>query len=280
LIFPTLGDLPMADIKRSDVVRLLDAIEDDNGPRAAHVVLAYLSKLFNWHASRDDEFRSPIVRGMGRVKPRERARERTLSDDEIRAVWSAADEADVFGRYLQFLLLTATRRTEAAQMMRAELAGGVWTIPAARMKGKQEHVVPLSAAASKLVADLPAKGDFVFTTDGVAPISGFSKFKRAFDKAVATRESKPLPNWTLHDLRRTARSLMSRAGVPTDHAERVLGHAIGGVRATYDRHDFANEKRDALAKLAGLIDRIVSGKPTALRLVRRDATAREAGPNA
>jgi integrase len=67
-----------------------------------------------------------------------------------------------------------------------------------------------------------------------------------------------MPPWTLHDLRRTARSLMSRAKVPTDHAERVLGHVIGGVRETYDRYEYLNEKREALLALAGLIDRILN----------------------
>jgi len=74
----------------------------------------------------------------------------------------------------------------------------------------------------------------------------------------------------LHDLRRSARSLMSRAGVPSDHAERVLGHVIGGVRGTYDRHEYLDEKREALAKLARLVDRIIAGRPTIVTLVRRE----------
>ena len=69
---------------------------------------------------------------------------------------------------------------------------------------------------------------------------------------------KPIPRWTLHDLRRTARSLMSRAGAPSDVAERVLGHVIPGVRGVYDRHSYALEKRDALEKLAGLIGLILN----------------------
>jgi integrase len=137
LVLPVLGDRPISDIRRSEIVRLLDDIEDDRGPRAAGVTFAYLSKLFNWHSSRDDDFRSPLVRGM--AKQNGKARDRILSDEELRSVWSAADQAGVFGRYIQFLLLTAVRRNEAALMTRAELAGGVWTIPASRMKGKVEQ---------------------------------------------------------------------------------------------------------------------------------------------
>jgi integrase len=112
-------------------------------------------------------------------------------------------------------------------------------------------VRPLSVEAR---AVLPAKIDgcqFVFTTDGATPLSGFSKFKLAFDKACGVKE------WTLHDLRRTARSLMSRAGVPTDHAERCLGHVIGGVRGVYDKHEYLEEKKVAFNRLAALINSIV-----------------------
>ena len=239
LVLPILGDRPINDIRRSEIIRLLDDIEDNNGPGAARVTSAYLGKVFNWHASRDDDFRSPIVRGMS--KPKLKARDRILSDDEIRAMWHA--DAGLFGRYLKFLLLTAVRRNEAAQMTPSEVVGSVWTIPAARMKAGVEHVVPLSAAA---LAVLP-QGGF----NGV----GHSRLKREFDQAV------PLPHWTLHDLRRTARSLMSRAGVDKDIGERCLAHVIGGVRGTYDRWTYVDQKRDAFEKLAVLVGEIVGGAP-------------------
>jgi integrase len=94
----------------------------------------------------------------------------------------------------------------------------------------------------------------VFTTnDGLKPISSLSLFKSQLDAASDTK------GWTLHDLRRTARSLMSRAGIPSDHAERCLGHVIGGVRGVYDRHEYHTEKQQAFEALAALIERIVSG---------------------
>jgi integrase len=114
-----------------------------------------------------------------------------------------------------------------------------------------------------LLAEIPAIGNkgWVFTTNGEVPISGFSKFKTQFDAKVLEelrkQEAKPLPQWTTHDLRRTARSLMSRAGVTADHAERALGHVIGGVRGVYDRHAFKDEKRQAFETLAAQIERIV-----------------------
>jgi integrase len=253
LVYPELGSKDIAGIKRSEIVRLLDQIEDNSGPVMADRILAAVRKIMNWHASRSDDFRSPIVRGMARSKPKERARERTLSDDELRAVWKAAEApTGPFGALVRFILLTGARRAEGAEMAWGELDGSAWTLPAIRNKTKVDLVRPLSGQA---LAALPAKVDgcgFVFTTDGKTPISGFSKFKRAFDKACG------VTGWTLHDLRRTARTLMSRAKVPTDHAERCLGHVIGGVRETYDRWEFRDEKAAAYEVLAGLIGAIVS----------------------
>jgi integrase len=264
LIFPKLGSRDIADIRRSEIVSLLDKIEDERGARMAHVALAYLSKLFNWHAKRNDEFRSPIVRGMGRVNAKERARARFLSDDELRAVWSAAEASgSLFDRYVQFLILTAVRRTEAAGMTRAELTGTDWVIPATRMKGKREFLLPLSQAALAVLAKLPAIGKpdgFVFTHDGARPLGGYTQGKALLQKRSGTS------GWTLHDLRRTARSLMSRAGVSTDHAERCLAHVIGGVRGIYDRHEYREEKRMAFESLAAQIDRILQPADNVVQL--------------
>jgi integrase len=265
LVLPRFRSTPIGDISRSDIVRLLDKIEDGSGPVAADRALAYLRRLMSWHASRSDDFRSPIVRGMARTKPSERQRERILADDELRAIWRAAETANgVFGPFVQFLLLTATRRTEAAGMRRSEISGGDWLIPPERYKTGKQLVLPLSAAAAKVLAKLPEfeSTDLVFTTDGKAPISGFSKFKKAFDTACG------VTGWTLHDCRRSARSLMSRAGVPNDHAERCLGHAIGGVRSVYDRHAYRDEKARAFEALAAQIERIVRPLENVVPLAR------------
>jgi integrase len=264
LIFPKLGSREIADIRRSEIVFLLDKIEDERGARMAHVALAYLSKLFNWHAKRNDEFRSPIVRGMGRVNAKERARARFLPDDELRAVWAAAEASgSLFDRYVQFLLLTAVRRTEAASMTRAELTGADWVIPPARMKGKREFLLPLSRAALGVLAKLPAIGKpdgFVFTHDGTRPLGGYTQGKALLQKRSGTS------GWTLHDLRRTARTLMTRTGVSADHAERCLAHVIGGVRGIYDRHEFYEEKRAAFEALAAQIDRILQPADNVVQL--------------
>jgi integrase len=265
LVFPVLGSRQINSIKRSEIVRLLDRIEDQNGPSMAHLTLAFLSKVMNWHAGRDDDFLSPIRRGMGRIKPGEHARDRVLSDDELRVIWKAAENTPgPFGYCVRFLLLTATRRNEATDMRRDEVSNGDWIIPADRMKGKREHVVPLSPAAKAIIDRMPKLGPYVFTTDGRGPIRGFTKRKGQLDDAVLAElrkqdpEAKPLPNWTLHDLRRTARSLMSRAGVNADIAERCLAHVIGGVRGVYDRYAYRDEKAHAFEALAATVNRIIN----------------------
>jgi integrase len=271
LVYPKLGTRQIDSIKRSEINRLLDKIEVERGPVMPDRVLSYLRAIMNWHATRSDDFRTPIVRGMARTKPKERARDRILDDDELRAVWKAAESfSGPLGYLLRFILLTATRRSEAADMPDTELQffdlmgiplkvcsdeviAADWTIPGSRYKTKLDHVVPLSQAAKDLLQSVPRiKGVQWIFTYGTMPIRGFSKSKELFDKACG------VTGWTIHDLRRTSRSLMSRAGVPTDHAERCLGHVIGGVRGTYDRHAYHAEKKAAFEALAGQIDRIIN----------------------
>jgi integrase len=257
LVYPALGDRALAEVRRSDIIRLLDQIADRNGPVMADHTLAYLRRVFTWYASRSDEFRSPIVRGMARTRPKERARERTLKDEELRVIWSVAErQGGAYARMVRFILLTGARRAEVAAMQWSEVSGSDWTLPASRNKTKVDLVRPLSASA---LAVLPSRaGAFIFSIDGENAFGSFSYFKRAFDRAVTAELGAALPRWTLHDLRRTARSLMSRAGVSADHAERCLGHVIGGVRGTYDRHGYHEEKRRAFEALAAMIERVLS----------------------
>jgi integrase len=281
LVYPTLGARQIDDIKRSDINKLLDTIEDERGPRMASLTLAYLSRVMNWHAARADEFRSPIVRGMSRGVATKR--DRILTEDELRAFWRASVAWEhPFSRLLRFILLTATRREEAAGMRWSELECDTWTIPAVRYKTNIDFELPLSGGALDVLALAPRFGEkgFVFTTSGEAGIGGFSKFKAQFDglmlaelrRAAVERGDDPakvtLDNWTIHDLRRTARSLMTQAGVPPDHAERALGHTIGGVRGVYDRHGYREEKRRAFEALAGHVERVVNPQPNVVPLRR------------
>lgn len=264
LVLPEIGRKDIRAITRGDVVRLLDGVEDNSGPVMATRTLAYLGRVFSWFESRNDDFRSPIVRGMGRSNAKERARTRTLSDDELRAVWQAAGSSVApYARMVRFILLTGARRAEAAEMVWSELDGDTWTLPAARNKVKQDLLRPL---CSQAVAELPAKngGKFVFSTDnGVTAIGSFSRYLADLQAASGTSK------WSLHDLRRSARTLMSRAGVISDHAERCLGHVLPTIRGTYDRHEYFDEKQRAYELLAAQIERIVNPPPANVTLMKR-----------
>lgn len=281
LVKPRIGKLGIYEVRRSHVIKMLDEIEDDNGPVMADRTLAYLRKAFNWYATRDDQFNVPVVRGMTRIKPKERARERVLSDDEIREIWPRLGKAGTFGAMVKILLLTAQRRDEVAHMNDKEIGNdGIWTIPSERYKTKRPNHIPLTKLALALI-EVQAKlddCDLVFPSRAKTPYSGYSKNKARLDKAVFAAMKKrakkgtkvePISNWTLHDLRRTGKTLMVRAGVRREISERVLGHKIAGVEGTYDRHSYAEEKRDALEKLAAIIERIVNPTPSSVVMLNQ-----------
>jgi integrase len=274
LVKPRIGKLGIYEVRRSHIIKMLDEIEDINGPVMADRTLAYVRRAFNWYATRDDQFSVPLVRGMARVKPRERARTRVLSDEEIRCVWPALEEVGNYGAFVKMLLLTAQRNQEVAHMSYKEISDdGVWTIPAERHKSKRSHYVPLSKVALTLIAaqSKVADCDYVFPSRAKTAYTRSGKSKAVLDRAVfkgmqkrAEKRAKvePLPNWTIHDLRRTAKTLMARAGVRPDISERVLGHVITGVEGIYDRHSYLEEKRDGLEKLAAMIERILEPLPS------------------
>jgi integrase len=248
-----LGRQPVAGITRGQYTRVLDHIADNNGPGRADRCLSALRTLLNWHAGRSD-FISPLVRGMRRTSTKERARERVLDDSELRAVWMAAQQDDgPFGAFIRFTLLTATRRGESAGLKRDELSadGTTWTIPARRYKSNRDMLIPLSEAARRIIAAMPDRGGFIFSATGERPLGNFNERKNLLDAASGVN------GWRLHDLRRTARTLLSRAGISADHAERCLGHALGAIRGTYDRFQYFDEKLRAFEALAGLVERIV-----------------------
>jgi integrase len=197
---------------------------------------------------------------MARTSTKERARSRILTDDEIRRIWNS-ELSGAFPALLKFLLAVGARRAEAAGMTYEELDGGNWILPASRNKTKLELTRPLSAAALAVIESQRRDCPFVFSKGGKA-ITTFSRDKIAFDTAVG------ISNYRLHDLRRTARSLLSRAGIAADIGERCLGHALPGIRGTYDRHDYLPQMTRAYDALAALIERIANppkGNVTALK---------------
>jgi integrase len=254
-VLPRWRDRELVAIGRADLTALLDQIEDRHGARQSDLCLTIIRSLMNWHSVRVDNYHPPVVRGMRRQSPTAQARARVLDDDEIRAIWKAC-ESTTFGAIVRMCLLTAQRSRKVAGMRWADLDSDVWTVPRLPREKDTGGALLLPEAAQQIIAERPqlAGNPFVFASvRGTAPYTGFSAGKLALDAKLPMGTAP----WTIHDLRRTARSLMARAGVPSEHAERVMGHAIGGIQHIYDRHAYLQEKRDALARLAALIDGIV-----------------------
>jgi integrase len=263
-VFPAIGGKPIAKIVRSDIVKLLDKVQAEAGPFAADSRRAYLSKLFSWYTERSDTFVSPMSRAVSRRTTREeRKRDHILSDQELRDVWAVAEKSkSQFGVIVRLLLLSGARRNEISGMQWAELQGNLWTLPAARSKNKEAIIRPLSDAAMVII-DSQKQIDgcpYVFAARRNSPFRGMSAAKRIFDRELVDYlegTGRTVDKWRIHDLRRVARTILSRAKVSADIAEMCLGHVVGGIRAVYDQHEYADEIKLAYESLASLIERIV-----------------------
>lgn len=194
------------------------------------------------------------VQGMGRYKTAEHERSRTLGDDEIRALWKIAPDLGPFGDLCKCLLLTAQRLGVTLAMRWTDVVDGKWAIPELPRQKGHGGVLVLPKLAREIIEAQPhIRGE-----DRVFPIGGFVDRKKRLDQLLRV-ELGGLEPWVLHDLRRTARSLMGRVKVPRDDAERVLGHRVGSKQERiYDRNPYADEKAAALAKLAAEVARIVA----------------------
>ena len=124
-VYPVLQDRDFEAIKRSDVTRLLDIVEDGSGPRQADTVLGVLRAVMHWYAARSDDYSVPIIRGMGRDDRHAKKRARILDDDEIRRLWAAADTSGAFGAFVKLAILTAQRRQKIATMRWADVTSEV-----------------------------------------------------------------------------------------------------------------------------------------------------------
>ena len=263
-VLPTWGNRKVEEITRTDVVALLDGIVDRGSPVAANRTLAAIRKLFNWCVERSVVTVSPCLNV--RAASLEKSRDRILSDNELRLVWRAAKSVGYpFGPLIQLLILTGQRRDEVSGMRWSEVVenGTLWVIPGERTKNSAAHDVPLSEPAQELLKELLRMGgaDYVFTTTGKTPVSGYSNAKERLDAIILQLARKEavacggdpdrvqLQPWRLHDLRRTAASGMARLAIPVHVIEGVLNHRTGtisGVAAIYNRYNYLDEKRSAL----------------------------------
>jgi integrase len=248
---PKLAAKPLTGTTRADWTTLVSQKRKVT-PAAASNLYRALSAFLNY-AEASGWIPSPLLprKGAAMLAPAVASRERVLSDDELRRVWNAANrEAAKPRAFARLLILTAARESEVAGMVTGEidLSAGRWTIPANRSKNKQSLTIPLcSLALAELQSVWPneERGHdwHLLGRSGTGPFTGFSKLRERVDTASDTTD------WRWHDLRRTARTGMTRLGVSRDHAEAAINHVSGrsALERTYDRHGYADEVIAALA---------------------------------
>jgi integrase len=228
-----LHNRPVDAITHADVAALLRTQKDASANR----LRSALAQVFRWGIDEAYCKANPVEHTRRR---KEKPRERVLSVAEFRAIWRATDDS-AFGTIVRLLILTAQRRGEVAGMSPEEIRDGVWTIPAARAKNGKAHCVPLAGTALKLVSRAPF------------PAQNWSACKNALDAKSGAKD------WTLHDLRRTAATMMaSELKVAPHIIEAILNHSPGKLVATYNRADYLDEKRAALTAWDQQIQKVAS----------------------
>lgn len=286
-------DRPAASIARAEVAEQLRRIAAANGPASARNTYTYGRAMFSWAMRGELVLANPFA-GIHAPEP-PADRERVLSDAEIADIWrGAAAHGPPFGPFVQVLILTLQRRDEVAGMRWSEISEdlSVWTIPSQRTKNGRAHLVHLAPATRGILRGLiKIEGcDLVFPTRSrdagkpkagdarrLAPMSGYSTMKERLDAAIAAARAKAgvvpaaLPDWRLHDFRRTGVTRLAALGTPPHVADRLLNHvqgAIKGVAAVYQRYDFAQERMEALRAWAKHVLQLSAAKPARRRETR------------
>jgi integrase len=266
-IVPRFGARPLIETTRADWVSLITA-KHRHAPGVGNTLYRMVSSFLSHAETHGWIEASPLPhRSISSIAPPPAPRERVLSDDELLAVWSATSQlrpkAGVFAR---LLIMTAARESEAADVAVGELdlAHARWAIPGDRTKNGRGIVLPLHPL---LVPDLQTvwprhgagEGWRLLGDVAGSGFKGFGKLKQRVDGLSG------VTGWRWHDLRRTARTGMTRLGVPREHAEAALNHVSGrsSLERTYDRHDFAEEVIAAVGRWQAHVCALVTDAPAA-----------------
>jgi integrase len=264
-ILPAIGKRPIDEVRKEDIIKILDSVTDRKARIMANRTLAAIRKFFNWCVERDIITHSPAY--MVAAPSRPKSRDRVLSDQELKEIWQTAENFHYpFGPLVRFLIVTGQRRGEVAAMRWQDYdeKKKLWIIPKDMTKSGRQHEVPLSNLAIQILKSIPNMGDYIFTSSGERPFENFSRDKNELvHKLKTARREKnyaPMPHWTLHDLRRTTASGMAGLGIPPHIVEKLLNHSSGvisGVSAVYNRYEYGKEKKEALDKWAMHIQEIL-----------------------
>ena len=256
-----------ASVTRREVIALLDEIAD-RAPVMANRVLSLVRKVYNYALDKDMVEANPAHK-LTPPGGKEQERDRVYNPDEIRKLWAAFDGPA--GDIYRLVLITGQRaRAEIAGMKWSEIDfdNALWTVPAARMKSKRIHVVPLASMALDVLRNVPRLDDeFVFPS----PTRPDQPIKNLGKAAERVKEASGVRDFRSHDLRRTAGTGITSLGFSRFIMDRCLGHLEPGVGARYDRHDYLKEKRAALRSWGRKLQEIISGEPVSAKMVELHA---------
>lgn len=258
-VLPYWKDRNLIDIGKRDAVELLERVAARSKGQVNNVLRAARG-VFKYAVDRDHKEYNPML-GLANIVTAAKYTPKTryLSNTELKAIWP------LLPVHVKLVLVTAQRPGEVAGMHVQELQKGIdkaqcltclapchtWVIPKERAKSNKAHSVYLTATALELIGQADT---FVFPS----PKPDLPIQREALARFVRRKKYFNLPEWTPHDLRRTARTIMSRIGIPDEHAEAVLAHAKQGMNKTYNQHDYRDEKAEALIKWEAELLRIVS----------------------
>jgi len=256
---PTLGNRKVRDIKRRDIVHLLDKIMDRDAPTAANRNLQLLRQLFRYAIQRNMIDASPCTAIDYPAK--EKPRDRVLSEEELRVFLKTLPKTRL-SRTVQlvllFCLVTGQRRGEVVNAEKDEIEDGWWTIPGERTKNERDHRVPLSPLAKTLLKEIKSRsGDspFLFPGRKEGPIAANYVTAKLWDQI----DSFDMPRFTTHDLRRTAASHMTALGHSQFNVGKVLNHTETSITSVYDHYAYDKEKRAALNAWSRKLEELMNG---------------------
>jgi integrase len=261
-----LARVPIHQINRRAIATRISEIASQHGPVTANRARTTLSAMFAWAMREGIVEQNPVVATNKAVD--ENSRDRVLTEDELCEIWTHSQDDD-YGRITRLLMLTAQRREEVGAMLWSEvdLERGIWTLSGERTKNKRPHVVPLAPPAISILNSVQRRSrDRVFG-DGEEGFKGWSWSKSRLDERInaarAAGNSSSIVPWRLHDLRRTAATVMpDKLAVQPHIVEAVLNHISGhraGVAGIYNRATYEREVRGALLLWADHLQSIVEG---------------------
>jgi integrase len=259
---PSLKDMAITAVDRSDISKIVNRIHDRGIPYAANRALTHVKTFFRWVVS-EGYLQGDPTSVMQKPFKNETERDRVLTLDELKLLWAQFDaiKCKAFGDVLKLLLLTGQRREEVGSMRwdNLDLNKGLWLMPRSSTKNKLPHVVPLAGVALRIlksqirivVKDKESGRTFpspyVFTTTGKTAISGWSRIKNEIDKGLVVNKAK-IENWRIHDLRRTASTNLGDLGFHDEDIAMLLNHQHRGVTAIYNRSTYLERKKEMLKK--------------------------------